>query len=147
MVYKGGLDMEYIEPKEFLKQPKKVQESFRNWWKPEIHDLFFRSFENNPNSFLNGIYIGHIGDNETKGNAIRDKSFLPLLTEGQLRKYIEDKTISFDIAKNGYLSTIGLDCTLNNLKTEPLKTESYEFENTDLLKAYFKLACKIAEEE
>ena len=129
--------MEYIEPEEFLKQTKKVQESLRNWWKPEMRDLFFRSFGDSPNSFLNEIYIGCIQDNETKNNAIAYKDFLPVLTEGQLRKYIEDK--------NGKIDCIGITGNDYGISTF---TKDYGIEHaTDLLDAYWQVACRIAEEE
>lgn len=47
--------MEFISVKEFLKQPQKIQDVFKNWWKPEMHDLFFSNFESNYNNFLHGI--------------------------------------------------------------------------------------------
>lgn len=137
--------MEYIEPKEFLKQPKKVQKELRNWWKPEIHDLFFRSFGDSPNSFLNGIYIGHIGDNETKNNATAYKDFLPVLTEGQLRKYIEDKICNSKITTEYYLEGYKIFMLDANNDEKPLR--DFETNETDLLKAYWQVACKIAEEE
>lgn len=136
--------MEYIEPEEFLKQSKKVQEELRNWWKPEMRDLFFRSFGDSPNSFLNGIYIGCIQDNETKNNATAYKDFLPVLTEGQLRKYIEDKTnIKYDIVYSKGKQKFINFYNMSEDEDRPI----YKIKGHDLLQAYWRVACKIAEEE
>mgnify|MGYP000932160885 CR=1 FL=1 len=139
--------MEYIKPGEFLKQPEKVQEVFRKWWKPEMYDLFFRNFGNNPNNFLRGTYIGCIQDNETKINATKDKTWLPILTEGQLRKFIEDKTASFISTKynfDGYTVYTTDELTIEsddiNFKKE------FNTIETNLLLAYWYVACQIAEE-
>jgi hypothetical protein len=152
--------MDYIAAEQFLKQPKEVQKVFLDWWKPQMHDLFFRDFrrENDEGQFLRGIYIGCIQDNETKINAERSKSsdieyapFTLLFTEGQLRKFIEDKaknTIKLihyhpydnDIAKEGY------EIDLLDIKNVSV-TDIYTNLGTDLLQAYWKVACKIATNE
>jgi hypothetical protein len=129
--------MKFISAEEFLKQPKEVQDVFRDWWKPEMYDLFFRYFGNNPNNFLHGIYKSFIGDNETKKNAIKDTSFLPLLTIGQLIKFIEDKS-------GGKIRIIEYDFDHYNIVTFK---QTYISTQKDLLQAWWQVACKIAEEE
>ena len=135
--------MEYIEPKEFLKQSKKVQESLKNWWKPEMRDLFFRDFGNNSKNFMRGIYKGCIQDNDTLDSATRGKTFLPLLTEGQLRKYIEDKTnIKYDIVYSKGKQKFINFYNMSEDEDRPI----YKIKGHDLLQAYWQVACKIAEE-
>jgi hypothetical protein len=144
--------MEYIEPKLFLEQPKEVQKVFLDWWLPEIRDLFFRDFrrENDGEQFLRGIYIGCILDNGTLINAKRSKEssleyapFSPVFTEGQLRKFIEDKTycrIDTTYFKDEYC----VDIYDGNEWEIP--THSFNTGTLDLLQAYWQVACKIAKE-
>ncbi|MCH4200714.1 MAG: hypothetical protein LKF87_14855 [Clostridium tyrobutyricum] len=75
-------------------------EEFRSWWNPDFYDLFFRNFSEVSNNFIKGIYIG----------CIQDKTWLPILTEGQLRRFIEEKT-NGKIDLNYYKSTGGYDLT------------------------------------
>ncbi|NFO30971.1 hypothetical protein FDB41_11885 [Clostridium botulinum] len=131
--------MEYISAEEFLKQHKKVQEVFLDWWKPSKGDLF----END----LIGGFGAMTGNNELKNGLI------PLLTEGQLRKFIEDKMnckISINIGEYGY-QFILYKFKETSLKDEEYYCEYYKefkgFLGTDLLQAYWKVACEIAKEE
>lgn len=133
--------MDYIIASKFLKQPEKVKKVFRNWWKPQMYDLFFRDFGNNPNKYLNGVYKGCIRDNETLNSATKDKTFLPLLIETQLRKFIGEhykyiETNNFKDKKQIVLVYKDLS------QTKP----SIECISNDLLNAYWKVACQIAED-
>lgn len=123
--------MEYIKAEEFLKQDKEVQKEFINWWQPSVGDLF-------QNNLIGGI--GVITDVRQTNEGI-----IPLLTEGQIRKFIEDKTkniimIQYDFLDNTY--ELYLSSAINDY-------EDYGwFHNlgTNLLQAYWKVAIKIAKE-
>jgi hypothetical protein len=131
--------MEFISAEEFLKQPKEIQKVFLDWWKPEMYDFFFRNFTNE-NGFLKGIYEGCIKDNEVLRSATKDKSFLPLLTEGQLRKFIENKTDSLV-----YINTSNGNYYIGLWQDESM-IKSFKNLGTDLLQAYWKVALEIAKE-
>ena len=87
--------MEYISAEEFLKQTKEVQEIFIDWWEPEIGDLFIwiksdDEYEHDLRKLecCNSFNIVKM----TKDfNGINEGDRIPLLTEGQLRQFIEDK--------------------------------------------------------
>lgn len=143
--------MEYISAEEFLKQPKEVQKSFLEWWQPEMRDLFFRDFrkENDNKQFLRGIYIGCILDNGTKINAKRSKEskieyapFSPLFTEGQLRKFIEDKTK--EVTYTG--ATCGGDRLVETENENFTAVRREQIMDKDLLMAYWKYACRLIKE-
>ncbi|HCL4447090.1 TPA: hypothetical protein N2D16_002695 [Clostridium botulinum] len=137
--------MNYISAEEFLKQPKETQEVLREWWRPQMYDLFFRDFHNNKNTYLNGIYKGCIQDDETAKNATKDKTFLPLLTEGHLIQLIEEKT------EKGLLiitPTTNMQTVIQSFKKDGYIDKDYgDNLGYDLLQALWQVACKIAQEE
>lgn len=134
--------MEFISTEEFLKQDEKVQKEFIDWWKPQLLDLYIfdkRIIEIVRTSDENMIL-------PCKSNNIWEekKHCIPLLTEGQLREFIENKT-------NKTLF-IDFDCI-----EEKLDYDIYLFDNNDkyikhenlgnsLFKAYWKVALEIAKE-
>lgn len=139
--------MNYIDAEIFLKQPKEVQKTLMDWWKPEMYDLFFRNFTN-ANGYLKGIYKGCIQDYELEENVTKNSTFLPLLTETQLRKFIEDKLDG------------KINCTYYNLpgikgyegygieiyNTQINSNKGFKDLGDDLLEAYWKVACEITQE-
>lgn len=127
--------MEYISVEEFLKQNGKVQEVFQDWFieqfeKSNDFDLFNYNGED--------LCYKNILDRNCDFNV---EDCIPLLTEGQLRKFIEDKTghtVTIEFYKeNGY------DINLEDGKD--IKT-SYEDLGHDLLQAYWKVAVDIAKQ-
>lgn len=122
--------MEYISAEEFLKQDKKVQEVFLNWWKPSIgsYDIVqhIRTGEISLARYCQDFY---------------ESGFVPLLTEGQLRKFIEDKTLSKITML--YMFSGGYDLILNYLDSD----ETYINLGCNLLQAYWKVVCEIANKE
>lgn len=132
--------MEYISAEEFLKQPREVQNVFNEWWAPEKNDLYFdESDETVGECFdheLEGIYYSY------RDNMSYREDINPLLTEGQLRKFIEDKMkgkINIDYNKlNGYGFLI---CGFNG------RILFYNALGADLLQAYWKVVIEIAKEE
>ena len=78
--------MEFITVEQFKEQPLEVQKVFLDWWKPSIGDIFM---DLAPNSKKKLLAI------EDKGNCVDieliKREVIPLLTEGQIRRFIEDK--------------------------------------------------------
>lgn len=132
--------MKFISAEEFLKQDKKVQEVFINWWEPGIGDLFTYK-EKDEHDYIEVECI------QSK-NRLRTISFaeiIPLLTEGQLRKFIEDKTGCYiDISHNSMDTCIQL-CDKEN--EYPIGEWEWQYLSNDLLQAYWKVAVEIAEHE
>ncbi|NFH81739.1 hypothetical protein FDA09_16380 [Clostridium botulinum] len=116
--------MEYISEKEFRKQPMEVQQVIFEWWRPSKGDLF-------ENDLIGGFGV-ITGEKKLKNGLI------PLLTEGQLRKFIEDninkKVDIIHYINEGYILVVDEDIDYSNL-------------GHDLLQAYWKVACEIAKEE
>lgn len=81
--------MEYIKPKDFLKQSKEIQKVFLDWWKPSIGDIYCNIYNNQINNILviNSVQL----QSSTFADDIKQFGFL-LFTESQLRRFIEDKT-------------------------------------------------------
>ena len=150
--------MEYISAEEFLKQPVEVQRVFIEWWKPTEGDLV------NKVVYIHNIKCNKVGcidyewwqeikeDDDIDINNVEDiKQFvsdwisdIPLLTEGQLRKFIEyKKQCKIDI-QNCEDATYLYLYDLNDL--EGMHLEEYAIGTTDLLQAYWKVACEIAKE-
>lgn len=123
--------MEYISADEFLKQNEKVQEVFWDWWKPSKGDI-------NYSPVRNGIEVVEIENNSVQR---RNEGYIPLLTESQLRRFIENKTrhtVTIEFYKeNGY--------DINLEDGENIK-ESYENLGHDLLQAYWKVAVDITKQ-
>lgn len=107
--------MEYISASEFLKQDEKVQRTLKEYFDQEI--ILY--------SFNNSVNYGVFDD-------VIDET--PLLTESQIRKFIEDKT--------GCKLNVGNISKIINIYKNELDIP-YE---TDLLQAYWKVAIEIAKE-
>ena len=129
--------MEYISAEEFLKQPEEVQAVFLNWWEPSVGDLF--NFPEIDSQDCREVeYICSVNRLKT----ISLTRTIPLLTEGQLRKFIEDKT-GYKIDLNYYEINV-YDLALTEGKTNYF---NYLDLGHDLLQAYWKVACEIASSE
>lgn len=140
--------MEFISAEEFLSQPKEVQDRFKSWWEPAIADLFCYKYNTKSFAILfdDGNNIENYKYSEGDDNFYTfKKEVIPLFTEGQLRKFIEDK------------AECKLETEINNDHTydifiERFNNAYYEYKgefkhlNTDLLKSYWKIACEIAKE-
>ena len=138
--------MEFISAEEFLKQDKEVQEVFINWWKPERGDLFQYNYGYGNIEVIN---IKSIKEDvkESKYSA----HIIPLLTEGHLRKFIEDKTrcyfsceiINPLVNEEGFRFVFEFYSGKEFKYNEKLRKEIYAI---DLLHAYWKVVCEIAKE-
>lgn len=130
--------MEYITTEEFLKKPKEIQEVFLKWWKNNMNqcDLIYNSRMERI-GFLDDISMF---SSDFKRKLIIASRNTPLLTEGQLRQFIEDKiNHKFDIYErrlNGYhFKCIDADFNV---------TKHFETNEHDLLQAYWKVAIEVA---
>lgn len=142
--------MEFITVEQFKEQPKEVQKVFLDWWKPSVGDIFIFNTDEYDNSDSNIGVLGSIKQiNITRRS--KGKYIIPLFTEGQLRKFIEDKIGGrLDVECSDILDNYQVyDITVfgvNGLGFEGISFERY-VNADDLLEAYWKVACMIAEEE
>lgn len=144
--------MEYISAKEFLKQPVEVQKVFIDWWAPSEGDLIYYTLAEDlfMNETDNSICISTINEEGYLYlKSICKEDCIPLLTEGQLRKFIEDKTggkviLTYNLLNNILIKVIKEnDIHNNNLETicrYPIDSKS------NVLNAYWKVACEIAKQ-
>ena len=132
--------MEFITVEQFKEQPVGVQKVFLDWWETNLSEVDL---------------IGYIGKSEaykecfpSLGRNVAVKCFemgieiIPLLTEGQLRKFIEDKT-----GHKVDCCFYGEKYDINTCEDDGLYIKKYEDIDDDLLQAYWKVACMIAKEE
>ena len=129
--------MEFISAEDFLKQDEKVQVMFLNWWKPSSGDLFQYRKLFNVVDYCSGTTIQPFYNSY----AVFKKDCIPLFTEGQLRKFIEDKTamgtVNVDYFE-GY--RIKINISINQSKY-------YKDLGNDLLQAYWNVAVETAKEQ
>lgn len=117
-----------------------MQKVFLDWWEANLSDFDL---------------IGYIGNStaykECFPSLVRNVAIVcfemgieiaPLFTEGQLRKFIEDKTGGKVDSSFG-----GKTYTVYSNKDFGLIIKMYEDIDSDLLQAYWKVACMVAKEE
>lgn len=119
--------MEYISAEEFLKQSDKVQREFKEYF--DCETMLFWNNERLVYGRFEDILIN-----------------TPAITEGPLRKFIEDKTKNIIMTQYDFLDNtyeLYLSSTINDYKNYGW------FHNlgTDLLQAYWKVAVEIASSE
>lgn len=143
--------MEFISAEEFRKQPVEVQKYFIDWFlenksvtdlvQVELHPvaeikLYSEGFQDSK------LQFEYKKEYQFKGKKINGKyEITPLLTEGQLRKFIEDKT-EYRVDCCLYEGTYDINICENN----GLYIKKYEDIDKDLLQAYWKVAIQIAEQ-
>ena len=140
--------MDFISNETFLDQPKKIQQIFIDWWKPEIGDLFTWKFSEKEKDGLLNVQCCNSSleikiTTENKGLKIGDR--IPLLTEGQLRQFIEDKancTIDISTKKREINCKYEYKVTLWGRR----EYESYTIEGDSFLDAYWEVAIDIIKE-
>ena len=149
---KGSINMEFISAEEFSKQPVEVQKFFIDWWKPSFMDLLFHK-NSNYTYLLNEDFIKYGSINKQE---LINIGLIPLFTEGQLRKFIEDNT-GCKVRLEPYQTSIGVkEIQINLVRGTCLSigvSKPYYEErvykcfsglNTNAIKAYWKVAVKIA---
>lgn len=142
-------NVEFITAEQLKEQPKEIQKVFLDWWKPSNGDIYLDVYMNN--KVIECCHHIKFMNNEDINYMKEDNDAIPLFTEGQLRKFIEDKTSGIvkliqwhiedgQISKRGYVIDI-------LRKNEYHVTYHYQDLGGDLLQAYWKVACIIAKEE
>lgn len=133
--------MEFITVEQFKEQPIEVQKVFLDWWKPSAGDIFIFTTDEYDNSDCN---MGVLASEKQIGitNTSKGEYRTPLFTEGQLRRFIENKT-GFKVDCCFYVDKYDV----NICEDFGLYIKKYEDIDTDLLEAYWKVACMIAKEE
>ncbi len=134
--------MEFITVEQFQEQPKEVQKVFIDWWKPNNGDLFttideYSEFEESDLLCIQDYDEASETWSSRYSWGYSQEESIPLFTEGQLRKFIEDK--------KGKIVEINLFCGGYSVVTAYRKCEIYDL-GKDLLQAYWKVACMIARE-
>lgn len=127
--------MEFITVEQFQEQPKEIQQVFLDWWQPSVGDIFM---DLAPNSKKKLLVIEDEGD--CVDIELIKSEVIPLFTEGQLRKFIEDKTggkVESYYAWDYYTIAIR-DTGCGGDDTQ------YDTGKANLLQAYWKVACMIA---
>lgn len=137
--------MEFIKAEEFLKQPVDIQKVFLEWWKPSIGDLFAWVSDEDIQDYreVQCCVSENVVKSSAKWKGIKEGERIPLLVEGQLRKFVEDKTNEKNIELNFFYDT-GYDLTLVGGFAEADTT--YERLGHDMLQAYWKVATEITKE-
>ncbi|MGG7144906.1 hypothetical protein ACQPVP_15805 [Clostridium nigeriense] len=139
--------MEFITVEQFKEQPIEVQKVFLEWWKPQSADLFKYKLLFNVVDCLCGETISPFNENYV----VFKKDCIPLFTEGQLRKFIEDETNG--VVKNTQWHIEDDEVSKRGYSIYLLRKNEYHVAHhyinlgEDLLQAYWKVACMIAKEE
>ena len=155
--------MEFINVEEFLKQPKEVQEVFRDWCEnnlevndyvvpinPETNEVVGSICRINQclDTRQHKVNVGRVFYLETCLLYDTVFEFVPLFTEGQLRKFIEDRTdcVISELSLNtkGYTLIIGYKAEY--IDGEPRTKRIFRNLGDNLLQAYWKVALKVAKE-
>lgn len=148
--------MEFITVEQFKEQSKEVQKVFLDWYNFDKYDLFYLKWEGAEKKWgateeiVSGATLNRHLKHLKRANS-NIINTIPLFTEGQLRKFIEDKSNGIvkliqwhiedsQISKRGYAIDI-------LRKNEYHVTYHYKDLGEDLLQAYWKVACMIAKEE
>ena len=129
--------MEFITVEQFQEQPKEIQQVFLDWWKCNYGDLYY--YNEDPLEYKDFEIINSNLECDLNGDFDYFKSIgvIPIFTEGQLRKFIEDR--------KGEIVEIRLCCGGYSIVTAYRKCE-FDSLGKDLLQAYWKVACQIARE-
>lgn len=135
--------MEFITVEQFQEQPKEIQEVFLNWWKCDYGDLYY--YNEYPLEYKDFEIIDSDLECDIEGDFDYFKSIgvIPIFTEGQLRKFIEDKTNT----KIETSLTVYKQYALWLVKVKGEDYRTFDTREEDLLQAYWKVACMIAKEE
>lgn len=116
--------MEYISAEEFLKQNEKVQRTLKEYFDQE---LILYSFNNSVNY---GVFYDVIDE-------------IPLLTEGDIRKFIEDRTgCKVTLVQS---NSLPVEIWLSSVDVNIKRISSID--KFDVLQAYWKVAIEIIKEE
>jgi hypothetical protein len=132
--------MEFISADEFLKQDKYIQKVFEKWWTDNLQqsDLVKLKLARNKEKIqiIANIDLACIEEGE----------IIPLFTEGQLRKFIEDKSKCKNIEISGDIETGQYYADFYEEIYSGIEIDTIENLGTDKFKAYWTLALIFAKE-
>jgi len=141
--------MEFITVEQFKEQPKEVQKVFLDWWEPSVGDIFIFITDEYDNSDCN---IGVLSSEKQIEitNTSKGEYRIPLFTEGQLRKFIEDKVkckvmVEYTSCENIVIKICTQDEVTGALRYN--RKSTFSNNKFDLINSYWKVACMIAKEE
>lgn len=154
--------MDFISAEEFLKQDEKVRQMFLGWWKPSVGDLY-KWISNSTFEDVQVLNKSAIDTFKYDEFINFKKDCIPLLTEGQLRKFIENKYLELNMSKVNieleYYSQRFIDNNHTSQKEQGYYIQILDSESecacidgfndlgNDLLQAYWKVALEIAKQE
>lgn len=133
--------MKFITVEQYLKADTKVQQAILEWWKPSVGDLVY-DLDNLIDVVVPNLCIGDYKMDLDKSKVI------PLLTEGQLSEFIENKLGGkIDI---GYYQNDNNGCkgyTVGVWSSEPYEcVKEIEDLGVDLLQALWQVVNQIIKE-
>lgn len=136
--------MEFITVEQFKEQSKEIQKIFLDWWECDYGDLYY--YNEDPLEYKDVEIIDNNLECDLNGDFEYFKSIgpIPLFTEGQLRKFIEDKTeskISISPSVEGKY-WIGYDKYAENEDGDLTRLVYTD----DVLSGLWKIACSVAKE-
>ena len=134
--------MDFVLAKDFLKQSEKVQMVFLSWWKPSIGDLFNYKEEDDHDC----IEVECI-QSENRLRTLGFTVVIPLLTEGQLKKFIEDKAECKLQIEYFNIESEKADILFRFIKYGNEKKSHMVYDAINLLQAYWKVAVEIASQD
>lgn len=133
--------MEFITVEQFREQPIEVQEVFLDWWEPSIGDIYsFIDLEEYSNDTCLIQCLSSPIQVTVASNCKQEGNRIPLFTEGQLRKFIEDKT---NRKSQFMLHPFSGYYVFPIVRKEEMLLHAG---TDDLLQAYWKVACILAKE-
>lgn len=139
--------MEFITVEQFKEQPIEVQKVFLDWWKCDYGDLYY--YNEDPLEYKDFEIIDNNLECDIEGDFGYFKSLgvIPIFTEGQLRKFIEDKFRCKNIEVIANVDTCQYEMYLYR-KISSLSCERHiDGLGDNILQAYWKVACMIVKEE
>lgn len=147
--------LDHISVEQFLEQSKEVRKILMDWWKPQRFDLFAWHIKG-----LDTIYVVQKYEEEDKNKYILPigtydawndiRECIPLFTECQLRKLIEDKTgKKIWISHNcGYSEGHVYIIQLGNDSTEFYKKhDQFAIVTEDLMQAFWQIVIELVRRE
>jgi hypothetical protein len=139
--------MEFITVEQFKEQPEEVQEVFLDWYNFDKYDLFYLKWEGAEKKWgateeiVSGATLNRHLKHLKRANS-NIINTIPLFTEGQLRKFIEDK---LNIKAQFSIHFLTLNYVM--ITDEDSDKVWVHTGTNDLLQAYWKVACDVAKEE
>lgn len=134
--------MEFTKLEQFKSLDENIQKVLLNWWKPKRYDLYIDS-----NDMSQVECLDYINDNDEgiiyysmRDNMSIIEDMIPLLTEGQLRRFIEDKSKCKNIEISGDIETGQYYADFYEEIYSGIEIDTIKNLGIDKFKAYWTLA-------